>query len=273
MARAVLAALLLTGACWVALPARPSAATDAGWLRLAHLSPDTPAVDVVVSPAGSPAVAATSTGLRYGSVSAWHRLAAGAYTVAVRAAGTATSTAPVLSTRVDLAPGGALTVALAGPFAALRLAPREENLSPPAAGRARVQVVDAASAGPLGVAVAGGPVLAAGLRLGTSGQPVEVPGGRTALRVTGGDASPQPVSVDLAGGSVTTLLLLDGAGGGLTVRPVLDAGGPSATPAGAVPAGGGGTAGGFPLRLVAAMAAGLAGALLLATFRPRRRRG
>ena len=249
----------------------PAAADDAGWLRIAHLSPDTPAADVTVAPAGSAATAAHEPGLGYGSVSSWRRLPAGAYTVAVRAAGAGASTGPLLSTRIDLGPGAARTVALAGRFADLRLTVQDEDISPPPAGRARVRVVDAASAGPLGVSVAGGPTLASGLQLAAWGQPTEVAAGPATLAVAAGDAPPSDVPVDLAAGSVTTLLVLDRADGGLAVRPVLDAAGPSAVPTGPVQAGGGGTAQRFPLRPLAAVAAGLAGALLLFSFRPRRR--
>lgn len=266
----LLAALLLPVACWVLLPAQPAAADDGGWLRVAHLSPDTPAADVTVAPAGSTTAAATDAGLRYGSVSAWHRLPAGTYTVAVRAAGGPASTAPVLSVRVDLPAGAARTVAVAGRFADLRLAVQDEDLSPPAPGRARVRVVDAASAGSLDVSVADGPPLASGLPPATFARPAEVAAGVATLEVAADGGPAQDVPVDLAAGSVTTLLVLDGADGGLTVRPVLDAGGPSAVPAGPVQAGGGGTAGGVVPPLLAAVVGGLAGALLLVSFRPGR---
>jgi hypothetical protein len=124
-----------------------------------------------------------------------------------------------------------------------------------------VRVVDAASAGSLDVSVAGGPPL-------IPGRPVDVPGGAATLEVSAAGAPPQRVPVDLAAGTVTTLLVLDH-DGGLTVRPVLDAGGPSAVPVGPVQAGGGGTAEGFPVRLLGAIAGGVAGTLLLAAFRPR----
>lgn len=272
----ILAALLLPVAWLVALPAHPAAADDVGWLRLAHLSPDTPAADLTVSPAGSSAAAAVEKGLGYGSVSPWHRLAPGPYTVALRAAGAAASSGPLLSARFDVTSGGALTVAAVGRFADLRLAVQDDDLSPPAAGRARARVVDAASTGPLDVSLAAGPALASGLGLGDSGRPAEVAGGRTALEVAAAGAPPQHVTVDLAAGSVTTLLVLDGTEGGLAVRPVLDAGGPSAAPVGPVPAGGGGTAigtaGGPGPALLAALVGGAAGALLLVTFRPGRPR-
>lgn len=250
-----------------------AAADDAGWLRIAHLSPDTPAADVTVVPAGSTGPApATEAGLHYGSVSAWHRVAPGAYAVAVRAAGAAASTGPVLSARVDVGPGAARTVALTGRFAALRLTVQDEDLSPPAPGRARVRVVDAASTGPVGVSVAGGPSLASALQPGTWGAPTELTGGPASLQVSAAGGPPDSVAVDLPPGSVTTLLVLDRADGGLTVQPVLDAGGPAAAPVGPVQAGEGGTAPRFPLRLVAAVTAGIAGSLLVFSFRPGRRR-
>ena len=78
---------------------------------------------------------------------------------------------------------------------------------------------------------------------------------------------PADVPVDVAAGSVMTLLVLDRPDGGLTLRPVLDAGGASVVPTGPVQAGGGGTAGGPPL---AALALVGAGALLVGVRRLRR---
>jgi sortase (surface protein transpeptidase) len=130
-----------------------------------------------------------------------------------------------------------------------------------------VRVVDAATAGPLDVSLAGGPVLAAGLAFPGAGGWSEVPAGADGVRVATAGGRPADVPVDLAAGSVTTLLVLDRPGGGLTLRPVLDAGGASVVPTGPVQAGGGGMADGSP---AAALALGGAGALLVGV-RPLRR--
>jgi hypothetical protein len=257
---------------WSAAPAR---ADERGLLRVAHLSPDTPAADVSIEPLGGEESGAPVTGVRYGTVSGWQRLAPGRYAVALRASGAPASTPPALSTAVDVTPGSVQTVAAVGRFADLRLQLLDEDLSSPASGRARVRVVDAASAGPLDVVLTGGPALAGRLAFpGVSGWS-EVAGGAATARLSAGGGAPVEVPLRLPAGSVTTLLVLDAPGGGLTLRPVVDAGGPSVPPSGAVPAGGGGTAGspppGGPLRPVAAGLCVAAIVALLLTARLRRR--
>ena len=227
----------------MAMPA--AAAEETGSLRVAHLSPDTPAVDVAVAPLlpGSDGPLTDPgtdlvTGLSYGSVSDVTRLAPGAYAVSVRAAGSARTVPPVLSVRVDVPAGAARTVTLSGRFAGLALHPLSDDLSPPPPGSARVRVLAAAGAAPaLDVAVRGGSVLATALPFGAAGEPRTVPAGDGTLTVAGGSGPPAEVSVSFTAGSVVTLLVLDAPDGGLTVRPALDAAGPAVVPAGGVEAG------------------------------------
>jgi len=226
----------------------PASAADApGLVRFAHLSADTPAVDVALAPlpagAGPPLTdpgADVASGLRYGDVSAYATVSPGRYAVSIRAAGTPRSTPPRLSLKVDIPSGGARTVALSGPFAELSLRVLPDDLAAPPDGAASVRVLSASSAAsPIDVRLAGGPALATGLPSGDAGDPVDVPSGRTAVTVAAG----APVPIDLRPGSVDTLLVLDAPGGGTTVRVVQDAAGPALRPVGAVEAGGGGTAG------------------------------
>jgi hypothetical protein len=74
--------------------------------------------------------------------------------------------------------------------------------------------------------------------------------------------------VNLAAGSVYTVLVLDSSSGGVTVRTVLDAASPGVVPAGGMETGAGGTAGGST-PLVPLVLAGLATAGLLLTVLPR----
>jgi hypothetical protein len=227
----------------MAMPA--AAAEETGSIRVAHLSPDTPAVDVAVAPLlpgsdqpltdpGTDLV----TDLSYGSVGDVARVAPGAYAVSVRAAGSARTVPPVLSARVDVPAGAARTVTLSGRFAGLALHPLSDDLSPPPPGSARVRVLAAAGAAPaLDVAVRGGSVLATALPFGAAGEPRTVPAGDGTLTVAGGSGAPAEVPVSFAAGSVVTLLVLDAPDGGLTVRPALDAAGPAVVPAGGVEAG------------------------------------
>lgn len=245
-----------------------AAAEETGRLRFAHLSPDSPAVDVSAAPlpVGStgpltdpgPDIAAD---LDYGAVSDRVELAPGSYAVSVRAAGTGRTAAPVLSARVDLPPGAARTVVLSGRFADLALHTLADDLSAPPVGTARVRVLAAAAeVGALDVAVRGGPALASALPFGAAGEAHDVPAGPGSLTV-GGAGAPVEVPVELSASSVVTLLVLDDPEGGLTVRPVVDAAGPVVVPTGAVEAGSGplGTSALVPLAGAALAVLALAG--------------
>jgi hypothetical protein len=222
-----------------------AAAEDTGRLRVAHLSPDTPAVDVAVAPLAPGSGASLTdpgpdlvTGLSYGTVSDVANLEPGTYAVSVRAAGSDRTVPPVLSARVELPAGAARTVTLAGRFADLALHTLSDDLSAPPPGSARVRVLAAASEVPaLDVAVRGGPALATALPFGTAGGPRTVPAGAATLAVRGGTGAPAEVSVSFDAGSVVTLVVLDDPEGGLTVRPVVDAAAPAVVPAGGVEAG------------------------------------
>ncbi|RBY87204.1 hypothetical protein DQ244_17955 [Blastococcus sp. TBT05-19] len=234
---AVLALLVAVGGA-VLVPA-PARAEEPGLLRVAHLSPDTPAVDVSLTSAAAPGTVLTDPGpvvaaeLAYGALSEYREVLPGSHAVSIRGAGS--GSAPVLSARVDVAPGQVRTVVLGGAFADLALSPTDDDLSPPPAGTARVRVLAATTEPTVDVSFAGGLVPASDLRPGEAGEPLTVPGGRYRASVTGAD---REVPLDLAAGSVVTLLVLDAPGGGTTLRPVVDASGPAVRPAGGVEAGG-----------------------------------
>ena len=224
-----------------------AAGEASGLVRIAHVSPDTPAVDVALAPLPASDSAPltdpgpdVATGLGYGDVSPFAPLPPGSYAVSVRAAGSAPSTPPALTTRIDVPRGAAHTVAIGGHFADLALHLLPEDLSAPPDGAARVRVLSAAAGAPsVDVRLDGGPALAAALPFGGSGSPVAVPAGPARVVLDGST----PLPLRWAPGSISTLLVLDAPGGGLTVRVVLDAAGPAVVPTGAVEAGGGGTAG------------------------------
>jgi hypothetical protein len=231
-----------------------------GLLRVAHLSPDTPAVDVTVGPPGPTGAGTPLPDLSYGEVTGYQELPAGRYAVGVRAAGAGTGGPALLSTLVDVPAGGARTVVVSGRFAALELDVSHDDLSAPPPGAARVRVLAAAaSAGPLDVTLAGGPALAEGLHFPEAGGWVEFPAGPVTLHVDDGGATAD-LPVHPLPGSVSTVLVLDRPGGGLTVQLVTDAAGPARAPVGPVDAGAGGAAGtGTPaaVALVLATAAAL----------------
>ena len=243
LARVLCVVVLGTAGSAAGLPT--ASAADGGFLRLAHLSPDTPAVDVYVDSVSDPDAGVVLEGVGYGVVSDYQAVPPGSYTVAMRTAGAAADTPAVLSTTVQVDAGSARTVAGVGYFADLGLEVLEDDLTLPPPGSARVRVVAAAAgAGALDVSLADGPPLASALAFASASDYVEVPGGAATLRVTpeGGQATDLPL--DVAAGSVHTVLVLDRSGGGLTVQPLLDAASMGAVPTGGVATGAGGTAGG-----------------------------
>jgi len=270
--RTIGTAVLLAG--WVICGGTAQAAPDGnGLLRLAHLSPDTPAVDVYVDAVADPEAGITLEGVDYGTVSDYQDVPPGTYTVSMRAAGADPTTPPVLSTTVEVVSDSALTVAGVGLFADLGLEIIEDSLDMPSSGQARMRVLAAASnAETLDVTLADGTAVATDLAFASTSDYVDVPAGSTTLQVSAGGEPPTDLPVDLDAGSVYSLLVLDEPDAGLTVEPVLDAASPGVVPVGGVETGAGGTAGGDVPVGVYVLAAGAGGALLAVGARSRRGR-
>ncbi|MFJ5599541.1 DUF4397 domain-containing protein [Micromonospora parva] len=149
-------------AAGVGVPAVAATGADTvGYVRLAHLSPDTPAVDVYLAAPGT-AKPRVFPGVGYGVVSDYLELAPGRYAVAMREAGAPASDPPVLTTEVAVTSGDAFTVAGVGRHADLGLRVLNDDLSAPSDGRAKVRVVQASVRTPiLDVAASDGPKIAA----------------------------------------------------------------------------------------------------------------
>jgi hypothetical protein len=233
-----------------------TAATGSGWVRLAHLSPNTPAVDVYLYSFGDPSAQQVLHHVGYGVVSTYEPIAVGDYTVAMRAAGAAATTKPVLSASLDVAPGGAYTVAGLGPESGLRLQVIKDQLTTPP-GKALVRVIQASlQQHDVTVSWKGMPQVS-NLAFGAVSSYEAVPADTAALHVVGETESVNS-TVTLAAGSVHTLVVLDGSSG-LVLDNFLDAAGSGAAPSGAPATGFGGTAPRVPSALpwVALIGAGL----------------
>src|ERR1700722_6477400 len=87
-----------------------TASAGTGWVRLAHLSPNTPAVDVYLYFFARPAAPRGRPRVRHGGLPPFGPLPAGEYTGGMRAAGAADTPKPVLSASLTVASGGAYTV-------------------------------------------------------------------------------------------------------------------------------------------------------------------
>jgi hypothetical protein len=273
--RALLVTLLCAGWSVVGLSAAAAAAPveapGTGLLRVAHLSPDTPSVDVSVQSVSSPGAVISLPGVGYGTVSAYRGAPAGTYAVSIRGTRTDPAAPPALSTTVEVAAGTARTVAAVGQFADLRLTVLDEDLVPPPPGQARVRVVAAAaSVDAMDVSLGGTPVVT-GLGFARTSEVVDVPAGQADLRITPAGGAPTGLPVEVRAGAVYTVLVLDRSGGGTTVQMVLDAAAPGVVPVGGVETGAGGTAAGRGVPPLPLVLAGTAAALLL-TDVPRRAR-
>ncbi|MEV8514830.1 DUF4397 domain-containing protein [Dactylosporangium sp. NPDC051484] len=241
---AALVAAALAGVGLTVLDASPAAAAGVGYVRLAHLSPDTPAVDVYLSSVSGAIAQQKFDAVGYGTVSKYLPLPPGTYAVAMRRKGDPSSAAPVLSTQATVEEGRAYTVAGTGRFADLGLRVIVDDLGLPEAGTAKVRVVQASVKQPiLDVAVAGGARIADGVQFATTTSYQTVEPGRWTLRLTqpGVTGTATTLAAQLKAGAVYSLIILDGSGG-LTAQLRTDASS-GGVPEGGVDTGAGGTAG------------------------------
>jgi len=276
LSRKLAAACLAAATCAAALPATAHAATTStvGWVRLAHLSPDTPAVDVYLYPFGGNTAQIVLKHVAYGTLSPYESLAPGDYLVAMRAAGAAATTSPVISTQVDVTAGKAYTVAGLGAESALTLQVLNDQLDGPQ-GKSSVRVIEASLRNPTVSIDAGGDTVATNLHFPAVTAYQTLDPGPCALRVATQSAA-ATTQLDFAADSTYTLAVLDGAGSTPKVLSLSDAAGTSVLPKGGVNTGFGGTAGstggGWPAREVlwAVLLVAGAGATLASARRLRR---
>jgi Domain of unknown function (DUF4397) len=236
--------LLATSALLLGIPAAAtayasSATTGTGWIRLAHLSPNTPAVDVYLYSFGNSNAMIVLHHVAYGTVSPYESVQAGDYSVAMRAAGASATSQPVLSTSVTIAAGHAYTVAGLGPESGLRLAVLDDDLTTPS-GQSLVRVIQASLKDQVVKVSVGSTTVASSLKFGNVTAYQAVSPGTLAVTV-GASGSDATSSVTLAAGTVHTLVILDGTSG-LEVVNLEDASGSGTPPLGGVSTGFGGTA-------------------------------
>ena len=234
-----------------------TATAGTGWIRLAHFSPNTPAVDVYLYSFGDTSAQIVLHHVSYGDASPYEGVPTGDYTVAMRGAGASATSSPVLSASVDVVAGHSYTVAGLGPESGLRLQVLDDDLTTPP-GKALVRVIQA-SLKQSAVSVSwGGTMLQSKLAFGATTSYQTVSPGTSTLTVSG-NGEDAHLSISLAAGSVHTLVVLDGAKG-LQVDNLLDAAGSAVDPAGGAATGFGGMAPrgpASPLPWLAVIGAGL----------------
>lgn len=268
---AAVAAVMVFAALFGAVPA--GAAPGGGWVRLAHLSPNAPAVDVYLYSFGNPQARLVLHHVSYGMVSPYEEVPAGDYTVSMRSAGAAATAQPLLSTGVRVDAGQAYTVAGMGPAAGLRLQVLKDALTAPA-GHVLIRVIQASLREHVVSVRLGAQTLAPKLAFATTTSYQAVPAGSTVVRVAGTTENAS-LSMTLRSDTIHTLVVLDGTGR-LRLTDLEDAAGSTVDPQGGADTGMGGTAprpASSPIRWLAAIGAGilLAGAAARRSGRTRTR--
>lgn len=240
LAAAALVAVLVTAmSAGIGGEAPASAASGTGWVRLAHLSPNAPAVDVYLYSFGDPRARVVLHHVSYGMVSPYEQLPSGDYTVSMRGAGAAPTAKPLLSTGFSVSPGDAYTVAGMGPAAGLRLQVLKDTLAVPP-GRALVRVIQASLRQHVVTVTLGKHVLARGLRFaGTT--PYRAVAAGTRIAHVAGASEAASLGVTLHADTTHTLVVLDN-GGHLRITDLVDAAGSQVRPTGGAATGLGGTA-------------------------------
>lgn len=274
---AAVAAALLVGLVSTTFGAAPASAGAAiGYVRLAHLSPDTPKVDVYLNKVGDASFAQQIfRHVGYGTSSKYLPLPVGTYSVAMRAENDPADKPPVITTDVTVNDGGAYTVAGVGKFAGLGLKVLTDDLSRPTGGKAKVRVVQASIKAPsIDVSLPDGTIIGTNIAFASTTDYQLVTPGTWTLRLQPKPAgSIATLSSTLAAGSVYSLLVLDGTNG-LKLVLIKDASGGATAPNGGVETGAGGEAApvggsGFNSLSLIAVGVALVGGLVVLAVRLR----
>jgi hypothetical protein len=234
--------------------------SEMGWVRCAHLSPDSAPVDIYMYSFGDPKAMDVLRHVPYGDVGMYMKMMAGQYSVAIRRAGAPASTPPVVSASFMVHAGQAYTVAAMGPASGLRLQALNDQLTTPH-GKSMVRIIQASLKEHNVMVRTGSATLARNLAF-ASVTPYRTDKPGQWMVHAAGDSETWSGSVKLTAGSIHTLVVLDSSSG-LKVTDLLDAAGSGMMPHGGVATGLGGTVprpAPSPLPLLA----GLAGGLLVA---------
>jgi hypothetical protein len=275
--------VLLVAAGALAVAPAAGAQEPTGKVRLGHLSPATPGVDITLSgPEGPSSVdQRVGSGVAYGAVTDYLNLVPGRYSIAMRPAGSDPKAAAPLSAGLQIAPGSAQSLLFFddGTGGSVRGELVNDDLSAPGNSDGKVRLVQGAEGIPPVQALAvDGPRLATDLAYGTITDYSTVAARTWDVRLSSGGTT-QAAQLPVGGGSITTVVVTKDRSGTLGVTPLTDlaglpvglpptsgaatpgpsgapgAGAPAAPPSskpggptrqipvGGVPAGGGGTAG------------------------------
>lgn len=223
-------------------PQLPVASATDGWMRVAHLSPDTKAVNVTLTSVMGGQKIVELDDVAYGSVSPYIHVPSGTYIVAMtpwKTSGSGSTAKPMVSASVEIVTGKTITIAAFGKNKKLKAKVFQDDLTSPAAGGARIRLIQASTTTKsVNVKTSSGILIASKAQAGQATSYATVPAGPWTLDVSAKKVSDSS-EVQLAQGTVSTLFVLDNAAGGLTVKTVLDSAGVGQDPVGGVQTGGG----------------------------------
>jgi hypothetical protein len=256
----------------VLLPALPAAAaSNDGWVRLAHLSPDTKAVNITLSSLSGDVTLFKLKNVGYGAVSNYMRLPQGTYALAmVPSSNTDPNATPIVSGSVQVTSGKAETVAALGMNKNLKTKVISDDLNQSTGKGAAVRVVQASVKHDTVSVSAGSKDVASDVAFGDVSSYAKIPAGSATLSLKAGDVS-DTADQTFAAGTIHTVFVLDKADGGLTVASALDSSASAATPIGSIDTGGGALAGGNGAPAAALAGAAAAGGVAFAVVALRRR--
>ena len=244
-----MAAVMVYAMLLGAVPA--GASPGGGWVRLAHLSPNAPAVDVYLYSFGNPRARLVLHHVSYGTVSPYEEVPPGSYTVSMRAAGAAATAQPLLSTGFRVNAGQAYTVAYPGaeesaeevagmgPAAGLRLQVLKDTLAVPS-GQVLIRVIQASLHEHVVSVRVTGQMLARKLGFASTTPYQAVAAGSTVAHVAG-ESEDASLGMSLRADTIHTLVVLDHAGH-LRLTDLEDAAGSAIRPHGGAATGLGGMA-------------------------------
>jgi hypothetical protein len=266
LARLAAIPMLLGGFAAVFAAASPAAsavplAAQDGWVRIAHLSPEAPAMDMYLYPFGDSAHPTVLKDVGYGDVSAYMALGPGQYTVAMRGFDAPATSRPALVSSFMVSAKTAYTVAALGPDPGLRVEVLKDQMAT-SRGKALVRVVQASLKEDSVTVSYGSKLLAKQLTFSSVTPYTAVsPGVHTVKLAASGEHT--TLSLGLTAGTADTIVVLDGPSG-LKADELTDAVGAAAMPKGGAATGFGGTAPRSAADLTPWLLWLLAGALIMA---------
>ncbi len=195
------------------------AQSGAAKLRIAHFSPDAPAIDVYFDGVKR------LTNVAYEKHSNYLELPVGKHKIEVRGTGAAADAPAIVSADADLAANGAYTLAAIGKLAAISGKLYTDDTSAPPAGKVKLRVMHAApDQAPVDVVVTNGQELAAKLAFPDASSYLTVDPGKydVEVRAAGSTTPLLASSVVLQSGGVYSVAVIGGADKGLKLKGLID---------------------------------------------------